>query len=96
MLYCTVKLMSQYGHIHTYYMLCALNNEPLLYKFHIIQIFFQTEGVMINIILFVLILLDKTRLTDSIDLCYALSIKLEKSLWVNEVAKWEKSGSDRG
>ena len=54
-----------------------------------IQLFVQMEGVMVNIFLLVPDLLDHTRLTTSIYLHYALSIPLEKYIYVDEVVTWE-------
>ena len=94
-LYCTAQRMARYGHIHSYSLLCALKYKYFLSKYHIIQLLFQMECVMVHIFMLILVILEQTSLTKSRDLRYALIIQLEKYLCVDEVSKWDQSGGYR-
>ena len=52
-MYSTAQCMALYGHIHTQSIIFPLNIKSLFRKFYMIQIFFQTEVVMVNVFLLV-------------------------------------------
>ena len=57
-----------------------------------VQLFFQMEGVMVNIFLLVSVLLDHTRLINSRDLKCTMGIELENPSLLMKL----RHGSDRG